>query len=157
MKKTIVFILCLVIGLSTAACGKKKEQEKSVYQIGETVTLRDWELTVTDVSFTANEKDPEKKCVKVYCTVKNVGKEKKCFCPAYSSSWEYISSKLLYGDGYEYKVSSEDRDLSGKDIIPLSSASGYLQFIVPEIVADSQEELSIQFSYFWDRISFQLR
>lgn len=160
MKKTIAFILCMIIALSVAACGKKTEQEKSVYQIGETVTLKNWELTVTDVSFTDEKEDSGEKRVKVYCTGKNIGKKEATFFKSGIIFRKADEPKLLYGNGYEYEaayVLFDENDLRNQKVIPLSSVSGYIQFIVPEAVADSQEELIFRFSCGRDQAFFRLR
>ena len=51
MKKTIALILGIILVLSLTACGKSAEKEKTVYQRGDTVTLKNWEITITDFQF----------------------------------------------------------------------------------------------------------
>lgn len=159
MKKILAFILCVIIGLSATACGKNSNEEKTVYQIGDTVTLKNWELTVTDVSFVDEEEDSEMKRVLVNCTVKNIGKKEAEFFD-YGLLEKKDKAILLYDNWYEYKAISvwgDDNDLQNENIIPLASASGHIQFRVPEVVADSQEELVFQFSCGWYLAVFQLR
>lgn len=161
MKKIIAFVLCIVIALSAAACGKNSNNEKSVHQIGDAVTIKNWELTITDVSFADEEEDSEMKRVLINCTVKNIGKKEDTF---FDSGLIFISAKdraqLLYNDGYEYEainVRGDENDLRNEAIIPLASVSGHIQFRVPKVVADSQEELIFRFVCSLEHVDFQLR
>lgn len=82
MKKTIALILGIILVLSLTACGKSAEKEKTVYQRGDTVTLKNWEITITDFQFfdfSDKEEHPEEKGIEVNCTVKNIGKKEETF------------------------------------------------------------------------------
>lgn len=160
MKKTIALILGIILVLSLTACGKSAEKEKTVYQRGDTITLKNWEITVTDFQFFDKEKNPDEKGIKVDCTVKNIGKKEETFFS--SGFWlKKDNARLLYGNGYEYEAAayiwSDDSDLRNTDIIPLSTRSGTISFTVPQTVADSQEELLFKFSSGLDSFLVKLR
>ena len=162
MKKTIALILGIILVLSLTACGKSAEKEKTVYQRGDTVTLKNWEIPITDFQFfdfSDKEEHPEEKGIEVNCTVKNIGKKEETFFS--SGFWlKKDNARLLYGNGYEYEATYiwfNDSDLRNAEIIPLSTRSGTISFRVPQTVADSQEELLFKFSSGLDSFLVKLR
>ena len=66
----------------------------------------------------------------------------------------------MYGDGYEFsstQLIAYERELHDARINPLSSQEGEIFFEVPEIVANSTDEILIRFSSGSDRVSIKVR
>lgn len=147
---------------------EEAKEEETIYNIGDTTTLKDWQLSVTDVqivdsiaadygSFSPNEEG--NKYVQVFATVTNNGKQAGSFLPMIGMG-DDVSVKVFFGDGYEFvstNLMGYSNDLHDSKVNPLSSQTGEIAFDVPETVASSQEELLIQFTSGNDSVKFKLR
>lgn len=143
-------------------------EEDILCNIGDTVKLKDWEISVTNMKivksiqadygvFSPEEED--NKYVRVYAKIKNIGKEADRFCPSYGYG-DDVNVKVLYGDGYEFVATNllgYKKDLHDKTINPLSSKNGELAFEIPNNVANSKDELFIQFKSGDDSVKFKIR
>lgn len=129
----------------------------SSLNLGESATLGDWEITVTNMelldsipnSYGSFNPDSGNKFLVVSVTVTNNGKTADSFLPSFSFG-EDVNAKVLYSDGYEFSATrllAYDKDLHDKTLNPLSSVDGEIAFQVPEIVSSSTEEpLTLHFS-----------
>lgn len=147
---------------------EEPEEEEKIYNIGETATLKDWDISVTDVqivesiaadygSFSPDEEG--NRYVQVFATITNNGKQAGSFLPMIGMG-DDVSVKVLFGDGYEFasvNLLGYSNDLHDSKVNPLSSQTGEIAFDVPETVASSEEELLIQFNSGNDSVKFKLR
>lgn len=145
-----------------------EETAETLYNIGDSASLKDWTINVTDAQivdsissdyavFSPNEEG--NKYVQVYATAENNGKQAGNFLPSYGFG-DDINAKVLYSDGYEFSATillGYDNDLHDSHINPLSSQSGEIAFEIPSTVAESTDELLIQFSSGNDVIKFKIR
>lgn len=155
-------------GEDEAESQDEEQGEETVYNIGETATLNDWEITVTDMkivesiaadygSFTPN--DEGNKYVQVFVTAKNNGKEAKDFLPIIGMG-DDVNAKVVFGDGYEFVATNllgYGNDMHGSKVNPLSSQSGEIAFEVPEAVHASEDELQIHFLSGNSVLKFKIR
>lgn len=155
----------------TEEAEKTAQEEETVdapLEIGTEAPLKDWIINVTNVqivesiaadygSFSPN--DAGNKYVQVFVTVNNNGKEADNFLPTYGIGND-VNAKILYSDGYEFSATNllgYSNDLHDSTINPLSSQTGEIAFEIPNTIADSTDELLIQFSSGNDVIKFKLR
>lgn len=143
-------------------------EEDAVYNIGDSITLKDWEISVTSVQivdsiaadygqFSPNEEG--NKYIQVFVTVNNNGKQADSFLPSFGMG-DDVTAKVLYGDGYEFSASNllgYSNEMHDSSINPLSSKSGEIAFDVPESVATSTDELIIEFISGNDSVKFKIR
>lgn len=143
-------------------------EEDAVYNIGDSITLKDWEISVTSVQivdsiaadygqFSPNEEG--NKYIQVFVTVNNNGKQADSFLPSFGMG-DDVTAKVLYGDGYEFSASNllgYSNEMHDSSINPLSSKSGEIAFDVPESVATSTDELIIEFISGNDTVKFKIR
>lgn len=155
-------------GEDEAESQDEEQEEETVYNIGETATLNDWEIAVTDMkivesiaadygSFTPN--DEGNKYVQVFVTAKNNGKEAKDFLPVIGMG-DDVNAKVVFGDGYEFVATNllgYGNDMHGSKVNPLSSQSGEIAFEVPEAVHASEDELQIHFLSGNSVLKFKIR
>lgn len=129
-----------------------KASAENEYAIGETCTLDNWEITVSNFEFLPTIEnggytpDEGNQYAVVHLTVFNQGKEAESFLPSFSF-WVKFSINLIYSDGYEYsptRLIGYDPDLHSEDINPLSSKDGEIVFEVPQQVIDSTEPLLLE-------------
>lgn len=117
MKKIIALLLACILCFSLCACGgdssenKDASEKSNVIYLDETITIGDYEITITDTEFVNNwnpNGDSKKYCSNgnvhfvAYYTVKNIGKTE--------VSVPYHMLKLVYNDGYEFKETAETGD-----------------------------------------------
>lgn len=147
---------------------KPEETEEQVYNIGDSATLKDWSISVTDAqivdsiaadygSFNPNEEG--NKFIQVFVTVNNNGKKAGNFLPSIGMG-DDINAKVLYSDGYEFTATNllgYSNDLHDSHVNPLSSQTGEIAFEIPESVASAEDELVIQFSAGNDTVKFKIR
>ncbi|MCI9447481.1 MAG: DUF4352 domain-containing protein [Lachnospiraceae bacterium] len=147
---------------------EEEQKEETVYNIGETAALNDWEITVTDMkiaesiaadygSFSPN--DEGNKYVQVFVTATNNGKQAEDFLPIVGMG-DDVNAKVVFGDGYEFvstNLLGYGNDMHGSKVNPLSSQSGEIAFEVPEAVHASEDELQIHFLAGNDVIKFKIR
>lgn len=146
----------------------KQEEEFKTYNIGDSVALKDWEITVTDFkivdSISANygtfSPDEEgNKYAQVFVSVTNNGKQADNFLPSYGYG-DDVNAKLLYGNGYEFSATNllgYSNEMHDSTINPLSSKSGEIAFNISGVVANSEDELLLQFNSGSDTIQFKVR
>lgn len=143
-------------------------ESESIYNIGDTAILKDWEINLTDMkiveSIAANygsfsPKEEGNKYIQVFLNASNKGKEADTFCPSYGFG-DDISVKVLYGDGYEFTATNllgYDNDIHDSKVNPLSSQTGEIAFEIPDTVASTTDELIVQFSSGNDVVKFKVR
>lgn len=144
------------------------EENTVIYNMGDTVSFKDWEITITDVQmidsvtegYMVYEPNEEgSKFAQVFITVTNVGEQTDTFMPSYVYG-EDIYTQLLYGDGSEYMATNllgYDAGMFSSSIEPAAQKSGEIVFEIPESVASAADELLIKFNSGNDGISFKLR
>lgn len=152
---------------STAAdSASDAEQGASIFAVGDTVSLGEWEITldayeVVDSiawnygTFTPDEGD---KYVVAHLTVRNNGTNADTFLPTYPISFEDVVAKILYQDTYEFTASrllGYDADIHDHTINPLSTNTGIVAFSVVEDAALA-DGLILNLSLGLDDINFAL-
>ena len=147
---------------------KPEESPETIYNIGDSALLKDWTITVTDAQIVDSissgyivfsPKEEGNKFLQVYVTVENKGKQADNFLPSFGLR-DDVSAKVLYSDGYEFSATNllgYDNELHDSSINPLSSQTGEIAFEIPSTVADSADELLIEFSSGNDKIKFKIR
>lgn len=191
MKKKVLCLMC-VLALCLPACGgvgvdhKESTQPKTsgettpeptptptlppdeeLLEIGDSATLGDWSITVSDFYFTDKIKNgeffyfsPEEGSLYavVSAQVTNNGKESDTFLPSFSTSSD-VRATIYYSEEYEYSASVllMDEDLHNTTLNPLTSKSGIIAFDLPEMMETSEETLSITFTAGRDKVTFSLR
>ena len=147
---------------------KPEESPETIYNIGDSALLKDWNINVTDAQtvdsissgyIVFSPKEEGNKFLQVYVTVENKGKQADNFLPSFGLRDE-VSAKVLYSDGYEFSATNllgYDNELHDSSINPLSSQTGEIAFEIPSTVADSADELLIEFSSGNDKIKFKIR
>ncbi len=147
---------------------EETQPEEPPYEMNTSAALKDWTITVTDaqivdsissgyIVFSPNEEG--NKFIQVYATAENKGKQADNFLPSFGMG-DDVNTKILYSDGYEFSATNlmgYDNDLHDSNINPLSSQTGEIAFEIPSTVADSADELLIQFSSGNDKIKFKIR
>ena len=145
-----------------------EESPETIYETGNSASLKDWTINVTDAQIVDSiaadygsfePKEEGNKFIQVFVTVNNDGKQADRFLPSYSIGDE-IKTKILYSDGYEFTATNllgYSNDLHDSTINPLSSQTGEIAFEIPSTVAESTDELLIQFSSGNDTLKFKVR
>ncbi len=145
-----------------------EEEKDTIFQIGDSASLKDWNINVTDSKIVDSiaadygsfrPKEEGNKYIQVFVTVDNAGKQSENFLPSVNIG-NVVRAKVLYGDGYEFSASNlltYSNDLHDSVINPLSSRTGEIIFEIPSSVAESEDELIIQFSSGSDAIKFKIR
>ncbi len=145
-----------------------EEAPETIYEIGNSAALKDWEISVTNsqivesitagyITFSPNEEG--NRLIQVSVTATNNGKQADNFLPSFGMA-DDVNAKVLYSDGYEFSATrllGYDNDLHDSTINPLSSQTGEIVFEIPSTVADSQEELLLQFSSGNETLKFKIR
>lgn len=146
----------------------EKEEKDTIYQISDSASLKDWNITVTDSKIVDSiaadygsfrPKEEGNKFIQVFVIVDNEGKQSEYFLPSINVG-NVVRAKVLYGDGYEFSASNllgYSNDLHDSVINPLSSRTGEIVFEIPSSVAESEDELTIQFSSGNDAVKFKIR
>lgn len=141
---------------------------ETIYNIGDTATLKDWEITVTDFQIVDRIDseygtiyyEPEEsgnKYAQISVTVSNAGNENGTFLPIYSYG-DDVYTRLLYGDSeFSSTWFGESFDIHGSNIPPMSSQDGSVVFSVPSAVYEGGEPITLVFSNRTDSVSFHLR
>lgn len=144
------------------------QTEEPPLELNSSASLNDWTITVTDaqivdsissgyITFSPNEEG--NKFIQVYVTAENNGKQADNFLPSFGMA-DDVNAKVLYSDGYEFSATNlmgYENDLHNSHINPLSSQTGEIAFEIPSTVADSTDELLIQFSSGNSKIIFKIR
>lgn len=147
---------------------EEEQETETVYEIGESATLKDWEISVTDMqivesiaadygTFSPNESG--NKYAQVFVTATNNGKQAERFLPTVGIG-DDVNAKIIFGDGYEFSATNllgYNNDIHDSTINPLSSQTGEIAFEIPPIVADSTDELFIEFSSGTDVVKIKIR
>lgn len=145
-----------------------EQESETIYNIGETATLKDWEVTVTDmqivesistgyIKYTPDEDGD--RYIQVFVTAVNNGKQANRFLPTVGIG-DDVKAKIIYGDGYEFSGSillGYDNDMHDSTVNPLSSQTGEIVFSVPETVHSSEDEIQIHFISGKDTVKFKIR
>lgn len=153
--------------ISTTQTEKETEPTETIYNIGDTVSLKNWSIVTTDaktvdkiyLDYGSFSPDSGNMYAQVFVTITNNGKEADQFLPSFSTG-DKVSAKLLYGDGYEFSATNllgYDAEMHDSTINPLSSLSGEIAFEIPESVASSAEELLLQFKAGNDVVKIKIR
>ena len=145
-----------------------EESPETIYETGNSASLKDWTINVTDAQIVDSiaadygsfePKEEGNKFIQVFVTVNNDGKQADRFLPSYSIG-DDVNAKILYSDGYEFTATNllgYSNDLHDSTINPLSSQTGEIAFEIPSTVAESTDELLIQFSSGNDTLKFKVR
>lgn len=145
-----------------------ESETDTVYNIGESAVLGDWEISLTDVKFeesisadymTFSPDSADSKYVQLFVTATNNGKKADSFLPTYGFG-DDVKAKVLYGDGYEFSATNllgYSKEMHDSVINPLSSKDGEIAFVVPNSVINAEDELLVKFSSNNDFIIFKLR
>ena len=145
-----------------------EESPETIYETGNSASLKDWTINVTDAQIVDSiaadygsfePKEEGNKFIQVFVTVNNDGKQADRFLPCYSIG-DDVNAKILYSDGYEFTATNllgYSNDLHDSTINPLSSQTGEIAFEIPSTVAESTDELLIQFSSGNDTLKFKVR
>ncbi len=147
---------------------EEQQQEETIYNMGETAQLGEWDVSVTDMqlieSISENyiEYRPQNeggKYIQVFVTVTNNGKQSNTFLPSFVYG-DAVYARILYADGYEFnstQLLGYSKDLHDSNLNPLTQGTGEILFEVPDTVASSADELLIRFSAGEEAISFKIR
>ena len=145
-----------------------EESPETIYETGNSASLKDWTINVTDAQIVDSiaadygsfePKEEGNKFIQVFVTVNNDGKQADRFLPSYSIG-DDVNAKILYSDGYEFTATNllgYSNDLHDSTINTLSSQTGEIAFEIPSTVAESTDELLIQFSSGNDTLKFKVR
>lgn len=143
------------------------EPEEVIYNLGDTVTLENWEITVTDVqvvetiesgTYTYFEPEEGSKFLQIYLTATNNGQEEDTFLPTYYFGDDIIA--LVYHGTDEYSPTyliAYDNEMHGTSLEPLSSKSGEIAFEMPDSVVEADDELILQFSIGSEKVKYKIR
>lgn len=145
-----------------------EEDPEQIYEIGDSATLNDWTITVTDMkivksieadygAFLPNEDG--NKFLQIFVTVDNDGKESDTFLP-YVCMGDDVYAKVFFTGDYEFSSTNligYDHELHNTSINPLSSKTGEIVFEIPEKVSESDDELLLQFMTSSDSLKFKIR
>ncbi len=153
--------------MEAPAAPSEEPPVETAFAIGDTATLGDWEINVTEFEFTTNIKadygsfSPEdgNQYGVAYVSVTNTGKESGRFLPSIGMN-DDVQAKILYGDGYEFSAANllgHSDDLHDSALNPLTSKNGLIAFQLPQTVADSTDPLTLVFSAGKDKVTFTLR
>lgn len=146
----------------------ESQEEEVIHSIGESIALKDWEISITDVKVVDSvssdymiyePKEEGNKFAQLFVTAQNKGKEADRFLPSFGYD-DDVFVKLYYGDGYEFSATQllgYDNDLHDSTINPLSSQSGEVAFEIPESVASASDEVIIKFISGEESISIKVR
>jgi len=147
---------------------EESDDSETVYNIGESAVLKDWEISVTDMqivesivadygSFTPNESG--NRYVQVFVTATNNGKQAERFLPTFGMG-DDVNAKIVFGEGYEFSATNllgYSNEMHDSTVNPLSSQTGEIAFEVPEAVYDSEDELQLHFISGNDVVKFKIR
>ena len=143
------------------------EASSTVTPMGEVATLKDWNITITnmqmldsiDNGYGSFVPDEGNKYMLVSAVIENIGKTAGTFLPSFGMN-DDVSVKVLYGDGYEFSLTQllgYQKDLINSTVNPLSSKEGDMAFEVPNSVAEATEPINIEFNAGKDKVAFSLR
>ncbi|MBD5099168.1 MAG: DUF4352 domain-containing protein [Clostridiales bacterium] len=136
--------------------------------VGDNTILGHWEIAVTDFyytgrietsPYTAFTPDEGNQYAVVAARITNNGTESDTFLPSISMT-DDVRTAVHYADEYVYSSSyllGVIEDLHDSSLNPLTSKDGIIAFSVPDVVANSEESLSVTFSAGRDEVTFRLR
>lgn len=136
--------------------------------IGDNTILGHWEIAVTDFYYTDRietgpymgySPDEGNQYAVVAARITNNGTESDTFLPSISMT-DDVRTAVHYADEYVYSSSyllGVTDDLHDSSLNPLTSKDGIIAFSVPDVVANSEEALSVTFSAGRDEVTFRLR
>lgn len=135
--------------------------------IGEVAMLNNWNITVDEVQIMQSVPDNYGKFdagegnqyLLVSVSVSNEGKEAGIFLKSFGLS-DDVSTLVIYGDGYEFSPTmllGYSKSMVDSSINPLSSKSGDIAFEIPDSVADTTDELILQFTAGNSELNFKIR
>lgn len=138
------------------------------FSVGENVSLKDWNITVTNVQITdavsenqyvSFKPENENKYLVVDMTVTNNGKNAASFLPSFGFG-DDISAKILYQNEYEFSSTNllgYSKELHDTTVNPLSTKNGSVAFEIPNSIADSDEELILVIQSGNDTVNIKVR
>lgn len=142
--------------------------DANMLSIGDSVTLGDWDILVTDFyytdkidmgSYTYYDSEEGNQFAVAVVRVTNNGTELDTFLPPIALSSD-IQANIYYAGKYEYSSSillGVNEDLHNQTLNPLTSKEGIIAFSVPDLVVNSEDSLSLTFSADRDAVTFSLR
>ncbi len=142
-------------------------EEASNLAIGETGTLDNWSVTVTNFEFldsvqnTFGEFTPEagNKFGLVSLSITNNGKESSTFLPSFGLNND-VQAIIVYGDGYEYSLTNligYENSIIDSTVNPLTSKEGAVAFELPQAVVDGTEPLILKITKGSNELNISLR
>lgn len=144
-----------------------KKPAKTYYAVGDTTTLGQWEITITDArivpSFpgdygTYSPEEDASKFVHIFLTITNKGDKSETFLKTFPVGKE-VRAKIL-SNNYEFALSNfitYSKDLHNTTLNPLNSKSGELAAAIPNVIADGEDELILRFSFGADAVEYKIR
>ncbi len=145
-----------------------EDTPQEYYNIGDNAILRDWNIQITDIKIVDSikvdygyfsPKDEGNKYIQFFATITNNGKQADRFLP-FVNIGNHVQTKILYGDEYEFTETNligYRNDLHDSTINPLSSKTGEIVFEIPKTVADSNQEILLQFTSGIKSVEFKIR
>ena len=136
--------------------------------IGDSATLGDWEISVSDFYFTERiddssfsyfQADDGNQYAVVGAKIVNNGKEADTFLPLIGFD-DDVSATLYYIGEYKYTPTSLlglGKDLSSQTVNPLASKEGIIVFSVPGSIANDDSTFSLTLSLGRDEVTFSLQ
>lgn len=135
--------------------------------IGQVATLNNWNITVDEVQIMQSvpddyvkfDADEGNQYLLISVSVSNEGKEADTFLKSFGLS-DDVSTLVIYGDGYEFSPThllGYSKSIIDDSINPLSSKSGDIAFEIPDSVANTTDELILQFTAGNSALHFKIR
>lgn len=147
---------------------EEEQTDETIYNIGDSAELKDWEISVTDSKIVESiaasygsysPETEENRYLQIFVSVANNGKQADTFLPSYGFG-DDVRAKVIYGEGYEFSATNllgYSNEMHDSTVNPLSSKDGEIAFDIPEVVANSEEELLLQFTSGNDTVTFKIR
>ena len=124
-------------------------------EMGTAGTVGEWEITISSMEIVDEVPDgyvtftPDDGNKYLLAAIKgsNLAKEAQTFLSSFPFGGD-LQAKLLYGDGYEFTQTNllgYSKGVPDSSVNPLSAKEGNIVFEIPDSVADSTDELIIEF------------
>nr|DAQ76826.1 MAG TPA: protein of unknown function (DUF4352) [Caudoviricetes sp.] len=144
------------------------EPESGYLEMGTDSVLGDWGINVKSMEIVDSIPNGEylsfvpeegNSYLVIAMSATNNGKKAGTFLPSYSIG-NQVSSKLLYGDGYEFSATNllgYDQELHDAYLNPLSSKEGVIAFEVPQAVSSSDDQILLRLKGEGKEIIYKIR
>lgn len=150
------------------AAATKEAQSENQYNVGDTASLKNWEINVIDMQIVDSinmefshfsPKEEGNKFIQISLSISNLGKRSDTFLP-YVQYGDSVRARIKFKNDYEFTATNllgYENDLHNSTINPLSSRTGEIVFEIPSAVADSADELILEFISGREIVKFKLR